>query len=109
MRPIDSMVPFWGDEYRAYVTDYLLLSLMAKNNFPMLDARDGHRLLLATTREDWDAISRHQEFQRILPHVEPQLVEIGRPAHSSTDTPYQRYEKTIAHQELGRRRMCEIA
>ena len=109
MRPIDFMVPFWGDEYRSYVTDYLLPSLMAPNNFPLLDAMDGHRLLLATTREDWDAILRNEEFKRILPHVEPRFVEIGWPGHSQTDSTYQRYEKTIAHQELGRRSMLQVA
>ena len=75
-RPFYFMVPFWGERYRRYFTDNLLASLLAPNNLPLLRAEDGHRFLLATTREDWDAIIDLPIMARMRPHVTPTLIEI---------------------------------
>src|SRR5581483_8548966 len=66
-------------KYREYLTDRCLPSLLAPGNFPLLDAADGHRLLIATTRADWEAMQDLPILQAIRPHVTVQWVPIDPP------------------------------
>jgi hypothetical protein len=75
-RPFDFMVSVWGAKYRQYLVDRCLPSLLAPGNFPVLRAADGHRLLIATTPADWDAMKDIPILQAIRPHVTPQWVPI---------------------------------
>src|ERR1700727_1234776 len=79
MQPFNFMVPFSRERYRRYFVDNLLPSLLAPNNLTLLRAEDGHRFLLATTREDWDAIVDLPIMARLRPHATPTLVEIPKP------------------------------
>jgi hypothetical protein len=76
VRPFYFMVTFWGERYREYFVRYLLPSLMAPKNLPLLNAKDGHRFLLATTLSDWNAISELPIMHAVRRHITPTLVEI---------------------------------
>jgi hypothetical protein len=83
VRPFYFMVPFWGERYRRYFADNLLPSLLAPNNLPLLRAERGHRFLLATTRDDWDAIIGLPIMARLRRHATPTLIEIPRPGNDT--------------------------
>ena len=105
IRPFYFMVPFWGERYRRYFTDNLLPSLLAPSNLPLLHAEDGHRFLLATTREDWNAIVDLPIMAKLCLHATPTLIEIPNPqsatAPGSTDA--------IMHQNVAQRLLVEAA
>jgi hypothetical protein len=79
MRPFCFMVPFWGQRYRDYFVDRCLPSLLAPGNLPLLRAADGHRILIATTRADWEAISNLRLMDRLRSYATPTLVDIPSP------------------------------
>jgi len=78
-RPLCLMIPFWGQRYRDYFVDLCLPSLLAPNNLPILEAADGHRLLVATTADDWTAIKNLPIVQKLEQHATLTLVEIDHP------------------------------
>jgi hypothetical protein len=79
-RPFYFMIPFWGAAYRDYFVDICLPSLLAPKNFPLLNANEGHRFLIATTKADWAAIENLPIIQTMRKHVTPVLLEIEPPA-----------------------------
>jgi hypothetical protein len=79
MRPFCFMVPFWGQRYRDYFVDRCLPSLLAPNNLPLLRAADGHRILMGTTRADWEAISNLRLMERLRSYATPTLIDIPSP------------------------------
>jgi hypothetical protein len=79
----DFMVAFWGQRYREYFVNLCLASLLAPNNLPLLRSGDGHRFLIATTSEDWHAISNLPVFEQLREHATPTLVEHAMPRLSS--------------------------
>lgn len=76
MRPYYFNVVVWGETYRRYLVDYCLPSLLAPGNIPALRDLRGSRLLVATTRDDWDALRSEPTFERVASYVEPELLEI---------------------------------
>ncbi len=78
-RPFFFMVPFWGKRYRQYFANILLPSLLSPNNLALLRADQGHRFLIATTIDDWDAIIRLPVIERLRAHATPTLIEIKKP------------------------------
>ena len=70
------MVAFWGESYRNRFATLLLPSLLAPANLPLLRAEDGHRFLIATTRDDWDIASKLPMIAALRRHVHPVHVEI---------------------------------
>jgi hypothetical protein len=78
-RPFYFMIPFWGAAYREYFVDMCLPSLLAPHNFPILNADQGHRFLIATTKADWAAIENLPIIQTMRKHVTPVLLEIEPP------------------------------
>jgi len=80
MRPFNFMIPFWGERYRGFFVDRCLPSLLAPNNLPLLNATDGHRFLIATTRADWDAIKDLPIMQRLRRHATPEPIIIDDPS-----------------------------
>jgi Carbohydrate esterase, sialic acid-specific acetylesterase len=103
-RPFYFMVPFWGERYRRYFTDNLLPSLLAPNNLPLLRAADGHRFLLATTKDDWDAIIDLPIMERLRPYATPTLIEIPRPGRTAPGS-----TSAILHQNVAQRLMVIAA
>jgi hypothetical protein len=79
MQRINFMLPFWGKAYREYFVDRCLPSLLAPHNFPLLRAEDGHRLLVATTQEDFAAIEHLPIMKVLRRHVTPVLLPIQPP------------------------------
>lgn len=84
VKPFYFLVPFWGERYRNYFLNYCLASLLAPNNLPLLDASDGHRMLIATTKSDWDAIELEPSFQELRQYATPQLIEIPSPPRETS-------------------------
>jgi hypothetical protein len=78
-RPFCFMVPFWGQRYRDYFVDRCLPSLLAPGNLPLLRASDGHRVLVATTPADWEAISNLPLMDKLRSYATPTLVDIPSP------------------------------
>ena len=78
-RPFCLMLLFWGQRYRDYFVDLCLPSLLAPNNLPLLNSTDGHRLLIATTAEDWAAIKDLPGMRTVRDFVTPTLIEISNP------------------------------
>lgn len=105
MQPFNFMVPFWGERYQRYFVDNLLPSLLAPNNLALLRAEDGHRFLLATTREDWDAIVDLPIMARLRPHATPTLVEIPKPRSETVPGS----TNAIMHQNVAQRFLVEAA
>jgi len=79
IKPFCFMVPFWGQRYRDYFVDRCLPSLLAPGNLPLLRAADGHRILMATTSVDWEAISNLRLMDKLRGYATPTLVEIPSP------------------------------
>ena len=73
------MVTFWGPTYRQYFVDRCLASLLAPGNLPQLRAEDGHRLLIATTPADWQAIELLPIMQAVRRYVTPIHLDIDPP------------------------------
>ena len=78
-RPFHFLIPFWGQRYREYFVNYCLPSLLAPNNLPLLEAKDGHVFLIATTADDWQAIEALPIMGRLRRHVLPKFLEIPHP------------------------------
>ena len=68
----------WGEAFRNYLLEYCLPSLLAPGNFPALRS-GGHRLLFATTLEDWRVIQASPVVQALSRYAEPTFLEIPYP------------------------------
>jgi hypothetical protein len=101
----DFMVAFWGKRYREYFVNLCLASLLAPNNLPLLRSDDGHQFLIATTREDWDAISDLPVFKQLREYATPILVEQAAPQLSSEPGS----ANAIKHQNVCQKALVEIA
>src|SRR5439155_2535037 len=107
MRPFDFMVPFWGKRYREYFVDLCLPSLLAPNNLPSLRVEDGHRFLIATTIEDWNAIERLPIMDELRRYAAPVWIAVSGPPSESQAGSYARYQSTIQHQNSCQRKLLE--
>jgi hypothetical protein len=97
MRPFDFMVPFWGERYRDFFVDLSLPSLLAPNNLPLLRAEEDHRLLIATTPEDWRAIVHLPIMDRVRRHATPVWIEVSAPITDAEKGSAAHYAATIHH------------
>ncbi len=85
-RPFHFAVLFWGEHYRNhYFLDKFLPSMMAKGNFPLLDAVDGHKLIIACPKPDWLELQQSIVCNRVRHHVNFQWIEIDYPALRTDD------------------------
>jgi len=113
LRPLYFMVPFWGRRYREYFVDLCLPSLLAPNNLPLLRAEDGHRFLMATTREDWEAIEGLPIMERLRAHATPTWIEVELGTQSPMKVNGQedsnQYASAINHQTLCQKKLVEAA
>jgi len=111
-RPFYFMVPFWGQRYRDYFVDLCLPSLLAPNNISLLRAEDGHRFLMATTREDWQAIEHRPIMERLRQHATPTWLEVNNPQQSQASVNsevYAQYISSIQYQNLCQKKLVEAA
>jgi|GEM_PF-3229640 len=110
-RPFCFMVQFWGRRYREYFVDLCLPSLLAPRNLPLLNVEEGHRFLMATTQEDWEAIAELPIMDRLRRYAKPVLVEIQDPRiHEAEDgDAHAGYQKVLDHQNGCLRSLVETA
>ena len=74
------VVTLWGAEFRGYFLDLCLASLLAPGNAPALrSGGDDARLLICTTRADWDEIQKDATFQRATEFLTPEFLELRMP------------------------------
>ena len=76
--------------------------MLAPNNLPRLNAKDGHCILIATPREDWDAIEHLPVFDALRRFALPVLIETPPPSDSS-------YKSVLQHQTFSLKRLFEAA
>ncbi len=79
-RPIYISVVFWGEAYRDQFATMLLPTLLAPGNLPAINDVLGSKLILCTTREDWDALYQLPLFKSMASLIEPVHIEIPFPA-----------------------------
>jgi hypothetical protein len=101
-RPFCFLTQFWGQRYRDYFVDLCLPSLLAPGNLPILRAADGHRLLIAAPKEDWEIIEHLPVMEKARQYVTPTLIETPAPTESG-------YEAVLRHQTYGLKRVLEGA
>jgi tetratricopeptide (TPR) repeat protein len=71
------VVTLWGAEFRGYFLDLCLASLLAPDNVPALHSGgDDGRLLVCTTREDWEEMQKHATFRRAAEVLAPEFLEL---------------------------------
>ncbi len=73
--PFYFLVTFWGRKYRDWFLKFTVASLLAPGNAPALDDLPRARFLIATTREDWDALFENPNFRQLAALVKPELLE----------------------------------
>ena len=79
LRPFYFYVVFWGEQFRDYFLDLCLPSLLSPENIPALTGGRANRLLIATTREDWEKVRTAPIFREAMDVVEPVWIEMPRP------------------------------
>jgi hypothetical protein len=111
-RPFNFMIPFWGPRFTSYFIDLCLPSLLASGNIALLRPENGHRFLMATTREDWKAIEPLPIMDRLRRHAIPTLVEVEHGEASPTSTEsgaIGQYSSVIKHQTTCLKRLFDEA
>jgi hypothetical protein len=108
-RPFDFMVPFWGKRYREYFVDLCLPSLLAPNNLSLLRVEDGHRFLIATTVEDWNAIEYMPIMSKLRRHATPIWVAVDGPPSEAQADSNAGYGITIEHQNYCQKKLLQAA
>jgi hypothetical protein len=105
-RPLYFMVALWGEKYRLAFVERCLCSLLAEGNLPLLRTSDGHRLLIATTADDWQAMESSPVMARVRTFVTPVFVEVGYPAGQAAQPGS---DAVIRHHAKCLRLLCETA
>lgn len=106
VQPFYFMASLWGERYRDYFVDRCLPTLLAPGNFPALRAGDGHRLLVATTKADWQAMANLPVMDTICEYLTPEFVEVGLP--DTTDAA-PGGEVVIRHHAKCQKQLCALA
>lgn len=73
-RPFYFLLTFWGRGFLDYLCDFTIPSLLAPGNIPALRAPGQAKFLIATTKQDWDALCANSTFQRLQRHLSVELV-----------------------------------
>ena len=76
LRPFYIVTVVWGDEYRNFLLEYALPSLLSPRNIPSLRDVRSVRFLFATTSRDWDLISNAAIFRELEKYAEPVFLEL---------------------------------
>ncbi|MBO6520064.1 MAG: hypothetical protein JJ900_04145 [Rhodospirillales bacterium] len=76
-KPFYLLVVFWGEQHRRLFLDLALSSLLADQNIPALNnSVRKNRLLIATTKEDWDALKGDPIFRKAERVITPEFIEL---------------------------------
>jgi hypothetical protein len=76
LRPFYIVTVVWGDEYRNFLLEYALPTLLSPRNIPSLRDVRPVRFLFATTSRDWDLISNTAIFRELEKYAEPVFLEL---------------------------------
>jgi hypothetical protein len=76
LRPYYFVLVVWGERYRNYFLEYCLPTLLAPGNIPAVARRRPTKYLMATTREDWEAMRCTAIFRAMQEHTEPVFLEL---------------------------------
>jgi hypothetical protein len=79
LRPFYFMVVVWGEESLADLANFCIPCLLADGNLPSLSNRGRNRLLIATTRDDWEKLSLYKIFKCLQDVATPELIVIEPP------------------------------
>jgi hypothetical protein len=83
IRTVEFVIVFWGAKYRRFFTQFCLPSLLAPNNLPIFSRLDAPgfrgRLIISSTREDYDETRRDPLFDLLSSHVEVEFIDLGWP------------------------------
>jgi hypothetical protein len=101
------MVAFWGERYRDYFVDLFLPSMLAPNNLPLLQTKDGHRFFIAAPHEDWEAMRELPIMVRLQRHVEPCWVKIDSATETEGTDAHARYAAMLEHMKVCFRTLLE--
>jgi len=83
LRPIYLLVVFWGELHRGHFAQLLLPSLLAPGNLPAIASVPGSKLVLCTTKPDWDALQSLPLFEKARQYVQPLWIEMEFPLPES--------------------------
>jgi len=75
--PLYLIIVFWGEEFRNLFLDITVASLLAPGNAPAITDKENARLVICTSREDWDKINEDSRFQLLSRLISPHFVDIG--------------------------------
>jgi hypothetical protein len=89
----------WGEEYRNYLLEYSLPSLLAPGNIPAIAGIRPARFLIATTAADWDIMRDTAIFGELEKYAEPVFLKLP----PQGDRPY------WAHSIIGHEMCCATA
>ncbi len=76
--PVYLIVVCWGAEYRSYLLNYLVASMLAPGNLPALKG-SGHKFLFVMPADDWEIIRQSPMVKALARYVEPVHIEISYP------------------------------
>lgn len=93
------MLTLWGEKFREHFYSLLLPTLLAPNNVPILKNRPGSKVVIATTRDDWDALEDRPLMRELAAYVEPLPIFISYPDKSAAT----QLHMSRAHQIAARR------
>jgi hypothetical protein len=79
IRPIYLLVVFWGEVHRGHFASLLLPSLLAPGNLPAVSSVQGSKLVICTTRADWEVVQRLPLFEASQRYVDTLWIEIEPP------------------------------
>lgn len=82
------MLTFWGKEFRDFVCDFTIPSLLSAGNIPSLRSPKTAKFLIATTSEDWAALSQNNSFRRLK-----ELISVEFLPNEDTIPPIHKYER----------------
>ncbi len=99
-RPFHFVIVLWGERFRDYFLEFCLASLLAEGNVPSLKTKIRSKLVLATTRADWDAMSGTEIFRIASKYLDPFFIEIE---------PCPPEKSGCEHMGTGHKPACELA
>lgn len=83
IRPVYFIVVCWGAEYRHYLLNYLVASLLAPGNLPALMGK-GHKFLFVTPGEEWEIIKQEPIVKALAQYAEPVHIPIPYPPEGAS-------------------------
>ena len=84
LRPFYFFVVVWGKQFRDYLIHYCIPSLLAPNNIPALINNQRNKLLICTTKEDWQVLISTPIISELQTYIEPIFLEISYPPEDAT-------------------------